>query len=88
MALTKVKNLVVTMGKYTDMNGNEKSRYLTIGSMFERQDGSWCLKLDAMPIGEEWTGWVNCYDPRRDEPMGAPHDTSVADHALKDDIPF
>ena len=91
MALTKVKNLVATMGKYIDRNGNEKNRYITIGSMFERQDGSICLKLDAMPIGEEFTGWVNCYDPRSwdNEPSGDPHDKSVAEHALKDDhIPF
>jgi len=91
MALTKVKNLVATMGKYIDRNGNEKNRYITIGSMFERQDGSICLKLDAMPIGEEFTGWVNCYDPRswdKDEPSSEPHHESVAADALKDEIPF
>tara|TARA_B100000749_G_scaffold278071_1_gene268079 strand:+ start:3944 stop:4219 length:276 start_codon:yes stop_codon:yes gene_type:complete len=88
--LKKVKNLVATMGKYTDTYGNEKSRYITVGSMFERQDGSVCLKLDAIPIGEEFTGWVNCYEPReREEPSGEPHDKSVAEDALKDDhIPF
>lgn len=88
--LKKVKSLVATMGKYTDTLGNEKSRYITIGSMFEREDGTICLKLDALPIGGEFSGWVNCYEPRvRDEPSGEPHDKSVAEHALKDDhIPF
>ena len=92
MSLVKTKNLVATMGKYTDKDGNEKSRYVTIGSMFQRDDGSLCLKLDAIPIGEEFTGWVNCYDPRswdKDEPSSEPHHASVAENALKDDnIPF
>jgi hypothetical protein len=90
MALKKTKNLVATMGKYTDNDGNEKSRYLTIGSMFERADGTICLKLDSIPIGQDFTGWVNCYDPKyRDEPTSDPHHASVAEDALKDDhIPF
>ena len=61
MSMKPVKKVVASLGKYTDQNGNEKTRYLTVGKLLQRDDGSHCIKLDAMPVGE-FSGWLNLYD--------------------------
>lgn len=59
--MRQVMKLVATVGKYTDTLGNEKNRYLTIGKVFERPDGTRCHKIDSLPVGSEWSGWVSEY---------------------------
>jgi len=54
--------------KYTDRDGNEKTRYTNLGSLLERDDGSLTLKLESLPIG--FTGWVNFYEPKAREEGG------------------
>ena len=56
------KRLVATTGKYTDATGQEKNRYVTICKAFQRSDGTVCLKIDSLPAGNEWNGWINLYD--------------------------
>ena len=51
-------------GKYTDKNGQEKSRYQTIGAVIETKNGP-MLKLEAVPIG--WDGWAYLNEPKREE---------------------
>ena len=63
-AMKKTHNLVAVVGKYTDSQGQEKKRYLTIGAAFTREDGSMALKIESIPVGPEWNGWVNLYLPR------------------------
>ena len=76
-----IKKAVVANGKYMK-DGQEKTRYLTVGKLLQRDDGSVCLKLDALPVGGDFTGWVSFYD--LDEPKQAP------EHHASDDseIPF
>jgi len=92
MAMTKVMNAVATLGKYTNAQGEEKKRYMTIGSLFRRDDDSLVLKLDAVPVGEDFSGWVNFYEPqeRSDTPAKqapAPSQDETSAN-LDDDIPF
>lgn len=83
-----IKNAVYTE-KWTDRNtGEEKKKYTTIGTLFQRDDGSMCLKM----LGS----WVNFYDikPRRDQvekvyneaKQAVSGDTMRQD--FDDDIPF
>lgn len=51
-------------GKYQDNNGNEKSRYLTIGAVIETRNGL-MLKLEAVPVG--WDGWAYLNPPKAKE---------------------
>lgn len=60
--MKQFKKVVATVGKYTDNQGNEKNRYVTIGKAFVRSDGSVCIKIDSIPAGNEWNGWANLYD--------------------------
>lgn len=51
-------------GKYTDNNGQEKSRYLNIGAVIETKNGL-MLKLESVPVG--WDGWAYLNEPRARE---------------------
>lgn len=62
MALKKTHDAVYAGEKYTDRDGNEKTRYVNVGSMFTRDDGSLTMKLEAIPVG--FNGWVNFYEPK------------------------
>ena len=62
MAMRIIKNAYTKVGEYTDNTGATKARYLNIGKLFKRDDGSISLKIDSMPVGA-WEGWVNFSDP-------------------------
>ncbi len=60
--MKKTHNLSVKNGTYKDQTGAEKGRWLNIGSIFERDDGTLSIKFDCMPIVEGgWNGWVNAF---------------------------
>jgi len=61
---TKKYEAVATIGKYTDRQGNEKKRYLNVGTVFEDDQGRLSLKLDAIPVGQEWSGWISFFEPK------------------------
>ena len=84
--MKQFKKVVASNGKYTDANGNEKNRYITVGRAFLRDDKSVCIKIDAMPVGPEFNGWLNLYDldeDRQQAPAPAP-----APAAEDTDLPF
>lgn len=89
MADKAVKKLVTTTGKYINKQGEEKNSYHTMGKMLKRDDGSFYLKIDSMPVN--FSGWVNIYDldEERQAPAPAPvpqQQPAVVDY--EDDIPF
>jgi hypothetical protein len=56
-----IKKAVCVVGTYKDrQTGAEKKQYLTVGKLMQRDDGSMCLKMDAVPVS--FDGWVNFYD--------------------------
>jgi len=88
MAVKKIKDMTVIVGEYTNNDGEVKKRYKNIGSMFEREDGSQCFKLDSIPISADWDGWGSLYDPKPYEAniqKNTSNNTSIKDD---DDIPF
>jgi hypothetical protein len=59
---------VATVGKYKDkVTGEERKEYRRIGTMFEAEDGRLSLKLDTIPIGPGWSGYVQFFEPRARE---------------------
>ena len=70
MAMKKTHDVVYAGEKYTDREGNEKTRYVNVGVAFTRDDGSMTLKLEAVPVG--FSGWLNLYEPREDKSDRAP----------------
>lgn len=66
--MSRKYEVTAVTGKYTDNNGQEKSRYQTIGVVIETKNGP-MLKLESVPIG--WDGWayLNEPKPREDQPQ-------------------
>lgn len=87
---------VVAAGeKYTDKSGEEKTRWVKMGVVIQRQDGSMSMKLESIPVG--WNGWANLWEPkprdgetRPQKPAAtAPRKSAQDDLAnIPDDIPF
>lgn len=95
MAMKKTHDAVYAGEKYTDREGNEKTRYVNVGALFTRDDGSMTMKLESIPVG--FNGWVNFYEPKDkdgDKPARErPQRTSGGANQARggnpdDDIPF
>lgn len=87
--MKKLYDAVVTTGKYTDREGKEKTRYLTVGAVFEGEKGL-SLKLEALPtVG--FNGWINFYAPREKDKEQKPAAQAPGNsdaNPFDDDIPF
>ena len=59
MAVTKTMNIVATTGTYVK-DGQEKKRYLTVGTLFMYDDGGMSIKLDAIPTS--FDGSLSVYE--------------------------
>lgn len=88
--MKQFKKVVATVGKYTDANGQEKNRYVTVGRAFIREDKSVSIKVDSMPVGPEFSGWLNLYDLDEDRQGQAPARAAPAPAPAAEDtdLPF
>jgi hypothetical protein len=96
--MTPYRRAVAVTGTYTDRQGNEKKRYVNVGTLFQYDDGGLTLKLESLPVSG-WNGFLNFYEiedrkpqddvnPRRDEGRTyASRDTGPTSD-LDDSIPF
>lgn len=82
-------DLKVKTREYKDKDGNTKSVYTTIGTMFTSEHKShMSIKLDTVPVGE-WNGWVSVFV--REDKEDKPKDILPDDDDYKislDSIPF
>ena len=62
MAMKKSHDAVYAGEKYTDRDGNEKTRFVNVGALLERDDGSLTMKLESIPVN--FNGWINFYPPK------------------------
>lgn len=68
MATRKKYDAVVTIGTYKDkQTGEEKKRYATVGTVFENDEGKLSLKLDTIPVGPGWSGFIQFFEPRQQD---------------------
>ena len=93
---------VVTLGEYTAADGTKKKRYQNVGKLFTQDDGRQSLKLDVIPCGPGWSGWISFYPIQRDAPppdsdprpeprnrnIPANRENPPPDNHEDDDIPF
>lgn len=64
MKSRKKYDAVATVGTYKDkQTGEEKKRYANVGTVFESEDGRLSLKLDTIPVGPGWSGYISFYVP-------------------------
>lgn len=74
MKSRKKYDAVATVGSYKDKTtGEEKKRYMNVGTVFESEDGRLSLKLETVPIGPGWSGYIQFFEPRsyQDAPAAA-----------------
>ena len=96
MKARRTHDVVATIGTYKDRDGNEKKRYQNCGSVFTGEDGRMSMKLDALPVSKDWSGFLSFYPVERKEQPEAPpagrYENAEAVHAAvregDDDIPF
>lgn len=55
--------VVATVGEYTGKDGQKKKRYVQVGACFESDEGRLSVKLETIPIGPGWSGWLSFYEP-------------------------
>lgn len=68
-----------------ERNGEEKKRYVKCGVAFEGDKGL-SIKLESVPVGMGWNGWLSLYEPREKE--GAPAKRGRTDADEADPLPF
>lgn len=87
-----IRKLVVANGTYVDGNGDEKTRWLTIGTLLKGDGDKLSIKLDSIPLGNEWNGWVQCFkmEDEHAQPRGRGNGrkTVPANELPDDDIPW
>lgn len=98
MKAKRTHDVVATIGTYKDRDGNEKKRYQNCGSVFTGEDGRMSLKLDALPVSKDWSGFFSLYEVERKEerrepqqPAAGRYENAAAMHKSvegEDDIPF
>ena len=94
MASQITHDVVATIGEYTDREtGLVKKRYHTCGKCFTDNEGRQSIKLDAIPAGPGWTGWLSLYpvDKKDARQAPAPRPPPAAPAVVDDDdddIPF
>lgn len=84
--MSKVQKVVkVITGQYTNAQGQQKNRYMKIGSIIDTKNGP-MLKLDANPfVKGGWDGWAYLNDPDPVEGEQPVHRQQYRDD--DDDIP-
>lgn len=56
-------DVVATNGEYQS-NGETKKRYVNVGKAFTDDQGRISIKLDSIPVGPDWSGWLSLYEPK------------------------
>lgn len=85
--MRKLGRIVAACGNYTDSEGNEKTRWTTLGALFEKDNGKMSLKLESMPVGTEWDGWASVFPDDEEKPKRGGKRRSRQEDP-NDDIPW
>ena len=93
----KKYDLVVATGSYKNKEGQDKTQWLNIGKVLEKQDGKLVMKLDCTPTSVidrdgnsvAWDGWVQMFESKPREQSGAPQQQAAPTNDTEfDSIPF
>lgn len=74
---------MVKNGSYKDRDGNDKARWLKIGTVFENDKGL-SMILDCVPVGVVAPVWVSFFPVKEKGQQSQQQDNSPAD----DSVPF
>ena len=77
---------MATIGEYTAKDGSKKKRYIPVGTVFINEQDRMSIKIESIPVGPEWSGWLSCYEPKNATGQGKPAQKPQQDD--DDSIPF
>jgi len=60
-------DVTATVGSYTNREGDEKKRYVNVGKAFTDDSGRISIKLETIPVGPDWSGWLSLYPAKTRE---------------------
>lgn len=69
--MPKLYDIMAPTGKYTDKQGQEKTRWLKCGMVVQTAAGKMAIKLDALPVnpmsndGEDTGLWLQLFEPNQ-----------------------
>ena len=86
MSAKKKFDLVAKVGEY-ELNGEKKARWFTCGAVFENEKGQLSAKLNGIPVGGEWNGWLNLSLPSEQKSGGQAVSAAPKAEVKKDDLP-
>lgn len=93
MSTKKIKNLAVALSKYTDNNGVEKTNWLNIGAIFQKDDGGKFMIINrtfspaGVPNPENKDSLiVGMFDIREND--NKPTENETPSNSDSDNIPF
>jgi len=70
---TYTHDVMATVGTYKNKDGEEKKQYIKCGAAFTHEGGNISIKLDAVPVTPDWSGWLSLFEKRDYEPQGERH---------------
>jgi hypothetical protein len=91
MSSKRKYDLIAKVGEY-ESNGEKKARWFTCGAVFENEKGQLSAKINGLPVGSEWNGWLNLSIPS-EKSVGIPASSktstnvSAGTESKKDDLP-
>jgi hypothetical protein len=88
--------VVATVGKWKDPEtGKTNKRTVAVGAIYESNGGKLVLRIDAIPVSPDWSGWMSLkplapeLPPGRRNPPGMPPASDIIPETDEDrDIPF
>lgn len=58
--MSKVYDVVAVIRE----EGREKPRYVNCGAAFRSDKGGLSIKLNSLPAGAGWNGWLSLFEPK------------------------
>lgn len=83
--MTPHRRAVAVTGTY-EVRGETKKRYANVGTLFQYEDGGLALKLDSIPVGDGWNGFISFFPIEDKRDSGSRSEPSA--EPFSDDVPF
>jgi len=94
--MKRTHDILASVGTWKDEKGKTHKRTVAVGSVFESAKGVQVMRIDAIPVSPDWSGWLrmkSCLPElppgRRTSPGMPPAPDEQADSSVEpDDKPF
>ena len=83
MHSNKKYDLVAKIGEY-EKDGVIKARWFTCGAVYENEKGHLNAKINGLPTGVTWNGWLCLFEPKNKQEIS----TTEEKQEDPDNLPF